>query len=389
MTEADLKFLFETFDSRFGKGEMPSVYFAPGRINIIGEHLDYNGGFVLPCALKEGTHLAIRKRKDSRVLMHSEGFDAELITSWDQLSSASKGRWWNYPLGVFHEFSRVSNRLTGFELFFSGNLPRGRGLSSSASIEVVTAFALNEMMSCGMELKELALLCRKAENEFVGVQCGIMDQFAATFGKANHAIMLNTSTLDFEFIPLDLRHCSFVITDTNKPRQLESSAFNERFMECGDALRSIQRLKSVEEIAELTPHEFDEIECWLPDEKARKRARHIVYENERVKQAGAALTNGELWELASLMNESHASSRDEYEVSCFELESLIHACRTSAGCMGARISGAGFGGCTLNLVETRSIPEFRFQVIVKYKRLTGLQAGFYDVEIGGGVMRLA
>jgi galactokinase len=364
---------------------VPDVFFAPGRINILGEHLDYNGGYVLPCALGIGTYLAIRRRRDQRVIIASAGYHEIFESELEHLPRKSSNDWWNYPLGVMHELHLKESDSQGFEMQFVSNLPTGVGLSSSASIEVVTAFALNEILKKELSLQELALLCRRAENDFVGVQCGIMDQYAVAFGKKEHAIFLDTKHLVHELVPVQLGNYMFLISDTNTRRQLETTAFNERYHECRDALKTMQRLLNVQEIADTSPEEFEEIEHWFPDESARKRARHIVFENERVKQGAAALRNGEVEKLAGLMNASYESSRDNYEISCFELDALIGAARASPGCLGARISGAGFGGCTLNLVNKIKADEFMQETRSRYRKVTGLTAQFYPVEIGSGV----
>jgi galactokinase len=384
----DSQSLCSGFRKRFGGRKTPSVFFAPGRINIIGEHLDYNGGFVLPCALKAGTWLAIRPRHDDMIIATSQGFSGELMTSWKNLADRTEGRWWNYPLGVFHEFRKSFVPGTGFELMFAATLPTGAGLSSSASIEVVTAYAVNEMLKQSYPMKEIVLLARRAENNFVGVQCGIMDQYAVAFGKKDHALLINTKILEHEYIPVNLGEYCFLIADTDKPRKLDASDFNERFVECRQALKTIQRLMSVNELAEATMEEFVWIESWFPDEKTRKRAKHIISENERVQQASHALENADIEKLALLINESYASSRDNFEVSCFELDALIEAARFH-GSVASRISGAGFGGCTLNVVKKNEQDEFRKNVMNRYEKKTGLSPRFYSVDIEAGVRRIA
>lgn len=374
------------FFSRYATSStLPDVFFAPGRINILGEHLDYNGGYVLPCALGLGTFLAIRRRKDKRVIMASAGYNEIFESELGHLPGKSSNYWWNYPLGVMHELHLNESDNQGVEMQFASNLPTGVGLSSSASIELVTAYALNEILEKALSLQELALLCRRAENDFVGVQCGIMDQYAVIFGKKDHAIFFDTKHLVHELVPVHLGDYLFLILDTNTRRQLESTAFNERYQECRAALKTMQRLLNVQEIADASPEAFEEMENWFPDESARKRARHIVFENERVKQGAAALRDGKVEELAGLMNASHESARDNYEISCFELEALIGAALASPGCLAARISGAGFGGCTLNLVNKMKADEFMQETRSRYRNATGITAMFYPVEIGSGV----
>ena len=374
------------FQQRFGEGKNNcALFFAPGRINIIGEHLDYNGGFVLPCALSMGTWLVVRKRDDRLVKLASQNFDSSIEISLNEIHEKRGNSWWNYPLGVIHEFSIVTQIDCGFEMMFGGDLPVGVGLSSSASIEIVTAFAMNNLFQTMLTLKEIALLSRRAENNFIGVQCGIMDQYAVALGKKDHALFLNCLTAEHEYIPAEIDDYSFIISNTNKPRQLESSAFNERFHECQLALKTMQRLLTVNEIAEATPDQFEMIEHWFPDENTRKRAHHLVFENNRVKKARKALSSDDVFELATLMNESHASLRDNYEVSCDELETIVNAARLVDGCLASRISGAGFGGCTISLIRRDARGKFCDEVKRSFQKSTGLTAEFYDVEIGNGV----
>ena len=373
------------FQQRFGEGKNNcALFFAPGRINIIGEHLDYNGGFVLPCALSMGTWLVVRKRDDRLVKLASQNFDSSIEISLNEIHEKRGNSWWNYPLGVIHEFSIVTQIDCGFEMMFGGDLPVGVGLSSSSSIEI-TAFAMNNLFQTGLSLKEIVLLSRRAENNFVGVQCGIMDQYAVALGKKDHALFLNCLTAEHEYIPAEIDDYSFIISNTNKPRQLESSAFNERFHECQLALKTMQRLLTVNEIAEATPDQFEMIEHWFPDENTRKRAHHLVFENNRVKKARKALSSDDVFELATLMNESHASLRDNYEVSCDELETIVNAARLVDGCLASRISGAGFGGCTISLIRRDARGKFCDEVKRSFQKSTGLTAEFYDVEIGNGV----
>jgi len=374
------------FQQRFGEGKNNcALFFAPGRINIIGEHLDYNGGFVLPCALSMGTWLVVRKRDDRLVKLASQNFDSSIEISLNEIHEKRGNSWWNYPLGVIHEFSIVTQIDCGFEMMFGGDLPVGVGLSSSASIEIVTAFAMNNLFQTMLTLKEIALLSRRAENNFIGVQCGIMDQYTVALGKKDHALFLNCLTAEHEYIPAEIDDYSFIISNTNKPRQLESSAFNERFHECQLALKTMQRLLTVNEIAEATPDQFEMIEHWFPDENTRKRAHHLVFENNRVKKARKALSSDDVFELATLMNESHASLRDNYEVSCDELETIVNAARLVDGCLASRISGAGFGGCTISLIRRDARGKFCDEVKRSFQKSTGLTAEFYDVEIGNGV----
>jgi galactokinase len=382
--------LIQRFEIRFGEHTTkPLVFFSPGRINLIGEHLDYNGGFVLPCALSLGTYLTIRLRDDGQLKLYSENFDSSFEISLENINGKAGDRWWNYPLGVVDEFNKLSKVEQGFEMLFSGDLPIGAGLSSSASIEVATAFAINRLLKRELPLKEIAQLAQRAENNFVGVRCGIMDQYAVAFGKEDHAIFLDCSSISHEYVQATLQGFSFIIADTNKSRSLDSSAFNMRYEECRVALKTMQRLLFVNEIAEATPEQFESIEHWFPDEISRNRARHLVFENQRVKEASVALPKRNIMQLAALMNESHASLRDNYDVSCNELESLVRASQDVNGCHGSRISGAGFGGCTINLVANDAEKLFENEVAKSYFNSTGLVASFYKVQIGNGVHEIS
>jgi len=381
-----VKSLKEIFGQHFGRSEeIIHSYFAPGRVCLIGEHLDYNGGFVLPCALSMGTYLLVRKRNDHLLKFASLNYDSSFEISLKEINSKVGNDWWNYPLGVMNEFQKIASTEFGFEMLFSGDLPIGAGLSSSASIEVATAFSLNELLNTKLSLKEIALLSKRAENNFVGVQCGILDQYAVALGKKDHAMFLNCVTEEHEFIPVNIGGYEFIIANTNKPRQLEYSAFNDRFNECRRALQIMQRLLPVNFLADATPQQFDSIEHFFPDEATRKRAHHIVHEQDRVKRASSALARGDVSELALLMNESHASLRDYYDASCLELETIVSAALSVKGCLASRASGAGFGGCTINLIEKEVKEKFCEKVFSEYKMKTGLNPEFYEVKMGDGV----
>jgi len=373
------------FRKKFGESEDKArMYFSPGRVNIIGEHLDYNGGYVLPFALALGTYLLVRRRNDRLIKLASQQFNSTIEVDLENILMRNANEWWNYPLGVISGFRKLTEVDHGFEMLFTGDLPIGVGLSSSASIEIATAFALNDLFQTNLSAHELALLSVKAENEFVGVQCGILDQFAAVFGKEDHALFLNCATEDFVYVPILSQDYLFIISDTNKPRRLTTSFFNERHRECGLALKTMQRLLNVSHLADALPKQFEMIEHWFADENTRKRARHVVFENERVKKAAAALADANIAELAQLMNASHASLRDNYEVSCDELEAIVNSARSVDGCLASRISGAGFGGCAINLVRRDAIEKFRQQVTTAYFETTGLNATFYNSQSSNG-----
>jgi len=381
--------LKEIFTERFGGDEQGiRSFFAPGRVTLIGEHLDYNGGFVLPCALSLGTYLLARRRNDKMLKLVSLNYNSSIEIPLSEIHSKEGSDWWNYPLGVMNEFQKIVAPEFGFEMLFSGDLPISAGLSSSASIEVVTAFALNEILNAKLSLKEIVSLSKRAENDFVGVQCGIMDQYASAFGKKDHAIFLNCATEEHEYISVNTGQYEFIIVNTNKERQLESSDFNNRYNECQQALKTMQRLLPVNFLADATLSQFDSVEHFFPEENSRRRAHHIVYEQARVKSAAKSLAKGDINELAFLMNESYASLRDYYEASCFELETIVSAALSVDGCLASRASGAGFGGCTINLINRESKEKFREKVFSYYKIKTGLKAEFYEVNMEDGVREI-
>lgn len=385
----DLNQLQKKFSEQFGEGEEPiRIFFAPGRVSLLGEHLDYNGGLALPCALSMGTYLLIRRGSNGLLKLASLNRDPVLEISLQEIKEKVRNEWWNYPLGIFHEFQKRIPVDNGFEMLFAGDLPISAGLSSSASIEVVTAFALNELLLTKLSLKEIALLSEHSENNFVGVQCGILDPYAAAFGKNNNAMLLNCMTTEHDYIPMHLGDFEFIIANTNKPRQLVDSAFNQRFTECRRALEIMQRLLRVNFLAEATPEKFSSIGDIFPDEIAFKRAYHIVYENDRVKKASGALMNGDVKTLAKLMNASHASLRDFYEVSCFELEIMVQAAISVDGCLASKLSGAGFGGCTISLIRKDARGKFCESVSSEYKTRTSLDAEFYEVKVGDGAKEI-
>jgi galactokinase len=351
-------------------------------VSLLGEHLDYNGGFALPCALSMGTYLLIRRTKDGLLKLSSRNMPSTLKIPIDEIGKKVRNEWWNYPLGIFHEFQKRISVRNGFEMLFAGDLPISAGLSSSASIQVVTAFALNELLLTKYSLKEIALLSEHSENNFVGVQCGILDPYAAAFGKENNAMFLNCVTAEHDYIPVNISGYEFIIANTNKPRQLVDSAFNDRFDECRRALGIMQRLLRVNFLADATPEKFSSVGDLFPDEIAFKRAYHIVYENDRVKKASVALLNGDIKTLAELMNISHTSLRDFYEVSCFELEIMVQAAISVEGCLASRLTGAGFGGCTISLIRKDIREKFCGKVFSEYKMKTSLDAEFYEVKVG-------
>jgi galactokinase len=381
--------LISQFLSLYGKSkENVYIYFAPGRVNLIGEHTDYNNGFVLPCALSFETWLCIRKTDEPFIEFHSRGFSYQLKLPLKDTYEKDGQEWSNYPLGVIEMFSQEGNKTVGMQLYFSGNIPPAAGLSSSASIEMVTAFALNDIYGWGYNLMDLIHLCKKAENEFVGVNCGIMDQFAVGQGRKNQAIFLNCGTLAFQHVPLHIPGYRMVITNTNKKRGLEDSKYNERVAECRKALNYLSEFLGVNSLGEVGYEQFIEQKHLISNKIILRRATHVISENKRVLEAVKALMNKDFNHFGELMVQSHNSLRDDYEVTGFELDSLVEISLNQQGVLGARMTGAGFGGCTVAFVREENLDAFISGVEVAYKNKTGLDALFYLPEVGDGVKRI-
>lgn len=382
--------VFEQFYQVFGKNEENErIFFAPGRVNLIGEHIDYNGGHVLPCALEIGTYLIVRKRKDGKLRFYSQNFQEKGIieVSLDSLIYDTKQDWANYPIGIFAEIKERYNVTEGMDLYFFGNIPNGAGLSSSASIELVTAYMLNQWYGFHLDRLELVRLSQKVENEFIGVNCGIMDQFTVGFGKKDHAILLNCERLSYDFIPLNLKEASIVIANTNKKRGLADSAYNDRRTTCEKALVKIKTEFTVDQLADLRSEQLEQVKHLL-DEEEYKRARHVVTENKRTLKAVEVLKNGDLKAFGQLMKDSHNSLRDDYEVTGKELDALVEAAWKHEGTIGARMTGAGFGGCTVNIVLNDYLDSFLDIVGKEYVNKIGYEASFYVVNAGDGVKEL-
>lgn len=380
--------LKKRFIDTYGSGEGLRFFFAPGRVNLIGEHIDYNGGYVFPCAIDLGTYLVVRKRHDKRLLGFSNNFkDKGIIeVDLDDTSFKSERGWMNYVVGVFDTFKKLGHRIDhGFELYIEGDIPNGAGLSSSASIEVVVAYAINKIFEINISQVQLAQLCQRSENEYNGVKCGIMDQFAIAMGKKDNAILLDCHSLDYNYIPLNLEDKSLVIINTNKQRTLADSKYNERRASCEKAFYILKKHKKIDNLCDLREGEFQILEEYLEDIETRKRAKHAVTENERVLKAVVALKGNDLGKLARLMKESHLSLKDEYEVSVYELDRLAELSWNFEGTWGGRMTGAGFGGCTINIVENSKIKDFISHVSNEYYKSTGLKADFYVTGISDGV----
>ncbi|TMW70411.1 galactokinase [Alteribacter natronophilus] len=368
------------------------LFFAPGRVNLIGEHIDYNGGFVFPCSLSIGTYMAVFPRPHTdRVRMLSLNFPDKGVVSFDvnKLEYDESDDWANYPKGVLNEFAKLGKQPgSGFDAVFYGNIPNGAGLSSSASIELATAVMWNEINEFGLSMTDLVKIGQRAENDFIGVSCGIMDQFAIGMGRENHAILLDCNTLDYDYSPVELGDYALVIANTNKRRGLADSKYNERRAECESALEAVRTKKEVRHLCDLNAAEFQEVKSVITEPEALKRAKHAVYENERTIQAAELLKEGDLHGFGRLMSQSHVSLRDDYEVSGNELDNLVEAAWSEDSVIGARMTGAGFGGCTVNIVHKKELEQTLGRIGSEYTKKTGLEAEFYIAEIGPGAKEL-
>ncbi|MCM1106521.1 MAG: galactokinase [Blautia sp.] len=380
------------FKEIFGPEGEIGVYFAPGRVNLIGEHTDYNGGHVFPCALTIGTYGVVRKRDDKTLRFYSMNFEelGVLESSVENLKPEKEADWTNYPKGIIWAFGEKGMKVeTGMDLLLFGNIPNGSGLSSSASVEVLTGYILKELFGFDVTNQDLALIGQFSENKFNGVNCGIMDQFAIAMGKAGHAIFLDTATLEYEYAPVKLENAKLVISCSNKKRGLGDSKYNERRAECEKALSEIQEVCGIETLGDLTEEQFEQAKNSIKDEVRVRRAKHAVYENQRTVRAVEALKNNDVALFGELMNASHVSLRDDYEVTGVELDTLVGEAWKIDGVIGSRMTGAGFGGCTVSLVEDRAVDTFIKEVGAAYEKKIGYAADFYVVEIGDGPRKLS
>jgi galactokinase len=383
--------LKETFISKFGEGKhLERVFNAPGRVNLIGEHIDYNGGYVLPAALEFGTTLIIRERDDHKIHLASGNIPFEATLDLEEIGNKKSDEWIDYPVGVIVELSKMGCKLTkGYDLYFYGEIPNGAGLSSSASIEVVTAYALLTLEGKETDTVEIALLSQRVENQYVGVNSGIMDQFAVANGKVDHAILLMCDTLEYKHVPFRTGAYKLVIGNTNKRRGLVDSAYNERRQQCEVALDILkQKVPTLEYLAHLKPDQFETLQVHIQDETIRRRAQHVIEENQRVLDSVEALSKNDLQTFGQFMNQSHDSLRDLYEVSCKELDVMVEEARKIPGTLGARMTGAGFGGCTVSLVHEDSVEKFVQQVGDNYTASTGIKGEFYVCGVGDGVKEI-
>ncbi|MCL1821968.1 MAG: galactokinase [Prolixibacteraceae bacterium] len=385
MTIEELK---QKFVEKYGEGEFHG-YFAPGRVNLIGEHTDYNGGFVFPCALSFGTYCLIRKTDRKTVKFASLNLPFEAEVPVEDLNKPVGKEWVNYCIGVFAQFIKKGVKFGhGADILIYGDVPNGAGLSSSASLEVVTATAINDMWNTGLDRLELIKMSQKAEHEFAGVMCGIMDQFASATGQSDHAIFLNCDTLEYELVPVKLDGIKIVISNTNSPHKLDSGKYNERVAQCQAAVDAVSKYKPIKKLVDINLDEFKQIEGKIDNEVVRKRARHVVSEIDRTEKAVDELKAGRLEKFGKLMNASHNSLRDDYEVTGLELDTMVDEARKISGVLGSRMTGGGFGGCTVSLVKDEAISVFVSEVGKNYEAQTGLKPEFYVAEIGDGAKKL-
>ncbi|MGF1923655.1 MAG: galactokinase [Bacteroidia bacterium] len=363
-------------------------YFAPGRVNLIGEHIDYNGGLVMPCAITAGTWLLMAPNKENVIRFHSINFEEEKTLEIGQSYQKTGHEWFNYPIGVFNELQKFNWTSGGLDLLYFGNIPIAAGLSSSASIEVLTAFALNDHYQLGHDKLELVKLAKRVENEFIGVNSGIMDQFAVAFGEINKAIVLNCDSLKYKIVDCDLGDYVLAIVNTNKNRKLEESKYNERVAECEQALSALRQEITLSNLCELTAEKFALHSHLISDETILKRASHVVKENDRVHLAARALNAGELEEFGRLMYASHQSLKELYEVSGKELDAVVDFCHDYEQVIGSRMTGAGFGGCAIALLKKGYEEDFAKKLTTYYVDKVGYPAAIYIHGIGNGVCKI-
>lgn len=383
--------VLKKFEELYGDAGGAGVYFAPGRVNMIGEHTDYNGGHVFPCALTIGTYAAVKKRADRKLRFYSMNFEKMGVveSSLYDLTPSDAAGWTNYPKGVMWAFAERGMKMDcGLDIVLNGDIPGGSGLSSSASLEVLTGFYLRDLFGFDVTNVDLALIGQYSENNFNGMNCGIMDQFASAMGKKDHAIFLDTADLSYQYAPLVLDGAKIIVTNSNVKHSLVNSAYNERRSECEKALEELKAVVDIKGLGDLSEEQFEANRDAIKDEVRKKRAKHAVYENQRTIRAVEALKNNNLKEFGELMNASHVSLRDDYEVSCDEIDVLVEEAWKVDGVIGSRITGGGFGGCTVSIVKDGAVEAFKEKVGAAYKERIGKQADFYVVEIGDGPSKL-
>lgn len=383
--------MIQIFTKVYGNNNDIRVFFSPGRVNLIGEHTDYNGGNVFPCALSFGTYGAIKLRDDKLVRMYSKNFDDLGVINFniDNLKNEEKHDWANYPKGVIDILRKHGYDINcGFDMVVFGNIPNGAGLSSSASIELLMGVMIDELFNFNIDRVDLVKLAQEAENKFIGVNCGIMDQFAIGMGRKNSAILLDCNTLNYIYTPIDLTKEVIIIANTNKRRGLADSKYNERRNECETALKELKTKLDITSLGELSEDEFENNKYLIKDDTRVKRARHAVYENQRTLKAVKALQNKDIYKFGKLMNDSHISLKNDYEVTGIELDTLVELALKHEATIGSRMTGAGFGGCTVSIVKRELSEDFIKKVGKGYKELIGYDADFYTANIGNGTREL-
>ena len=384
----DLLELKSKFQSLYGSGD-PQVFFSPSRINIIGEHIDYNGGKVLPGAIQIGTYGVVRRRKDQRLLLSSENIDLKVEVDISDLKYESGHGWGNYPKGVLYFMRESGYNIGGMEVLIHGNIPNGAGLSSSASLEILIAEMANVLYNNGeIPMIELVKIGQRAENDFVGVKCGIMDQFAIGMGKSNKAILLDTNSLEYQYIDMELKDNIIIIMNTMKRRELSDSKYNERRSECEEGFNILKDYIEIENLCDLSISDFQKYKVNIIKDNIRNRVEHVVYENHRVDMASKALIEGDIDRLGSLLIESHNSLKCLYQVTGVELDKIVEAANNYKYCIGARMTGAGFGGCAIAVVKKDRVDEFIEYVGNDYKNNIGYEAEFYITGIGDGTREI-
>jgi galactokinase len=386
--------LKEEFLRRFGQGEKVRCFFAPGRVNLIGEHTDYNGGYVFPAALTFGTWALVRPREDGLYHFQSTNFEFGVETRVGELDYRKEDDWANYPKGVLAQLiermeSKSSLIYRGADILYHGNIPNGAGLSSSASIELVTAVALSTLSELNLSILELVQLCQRAENQFVGVNCGIMDQFAVGMGRRDHAMLLKCDTLENEYVPFRIDGYKLIITNTNQRRGLTDSKYNERRKECETGLAILrQQVPTLGSLGELGFAEWEGLRDRIQNPTIQKRLEHVVSEDDRVLKARQSLQDDDLLAFGEYMKQSHESLRDLYEVTGEHLDALFAAAIQVEGCIGSRMTGAGFGGCTVSLVKEEAVDRFKNEVESHYSAKTGVTPTFYVCDVGDGAREI-
>ena len=383
----DVNAMIVEFSSRFGK-RPEHIFFCPGRINLIGEHIDYNGGKVMPCAISLGTYLAVSKNKERLLRFQSLNFPEKAELRLQESYSKTGKDWFNYPLGMINEVVNNGNAISGLDMLFQGDLPIGAGLSSSASVEVLTGFALHQLFKLDISNIDIALMGKKTENEFIGLNSGIMDQFAVAMGKKNKAILLNCDTLEYEYLPFETGDHILAIINSNKERKLADSKYNERFAECGKALKALKKELDVDNLCDISLSDFEEHRHLINDPILDKRALHVISENFRVGEARNALRVNDLISFGKEMYASHQSLKDWYEVSGKELDTIVEFCKTYDDCIGARMTGAGFGGCAIALVKKDKFEDFSSNLTEYYNGKIGYKCDVFASDIGDGVGEL-